>query len=383
VANTDPNSSEFIKSLLLSDFRSYPILDVKFDGRPVVLYGENGAGKTNLLEAVSLLSPGRGLRRAKLLDLARRENDEPRDTWAVAAKLGLEDINVGTGGIDGAPNRRQMRMDGKAASGPDMAKHISINWLTPAQDRLFTGPASDRRKFFDRLCLIHRPSHGRTFLAYEKSRTERGRLFADGIDDAYWFDALETDMAERGAQIAQARWQVLEMLRAEISARPEGSFPKAALELDGEAEALYAAGAEEPEVAEYIKTNLAKDRNLDARAGRTLRGVHKSDLVVTHIEKSMAAAHCSTGEQKALLIGLVLAHARSQSEKPPLLLLDEVAAHLDEHRRAALIEELLELGTQVFMTGTDANLFSAFAGRAQVFEVADGKLALQSGNLAS
>jgi DNA replication and repair protein RecF len=379
VAQKNLISGEFIKSLLLSDFRSYRALDIKFDGRPVVLYGENGAGKTNLLEAVSLLSPGRGLRRAKLMDLARREDNEPRDIWAVAAKFGLEDINIGTGGIDGTPSRRQMRMDGKTVSGPDMAKHISINWLTPAQDRLFTGPASDRRKFFDRLCLIHKPSHGRTFLAYEKSRAERGRLFADGIDDAYWFDALETDMAERGAKIALARWQVLEMLKSEITARSEGSFPKANLAIEGEAEALYAAGAEELEVVEFIKTNLAQDRALDARAGRTLRGVHKSDLMVTHIEKSMAAAHCSTGEQKALLIGLVLAHARSQSERPPLLLLDEVAAHLDEHRRAALIEELLELGTQVFLTGTDANLFSAFAGRAQVFEVADGKLYLQSG----
>jgi len=376
--STNTIRNEFIKSLLLSDFRSYPALDVSFDGRPVVLYGDNGAGKTNLLEAVSLLSPGRGLRRAKLLDLARRENDQVCDTWAVAAKLGLEDINVGTGGVQGAPNRRQMRMDGKTVSGPDLAKHISINWLTPAQDRLFTGPASDRRKFFDRLCLIHKPSHGRTFLAYEKSRAERGRLFADGIDDPYWFDALETDMAERGAKIALARWQVLEMLRFEITARPGGSFPKAELALEGEAEALYAAGAEELEVVEYIKTNLAKDRVLDARAGRTLRGIHKSDLLVTHIEKSMAADLCSTGEQKALLIGLVLAHARSQSGRPPLLLLDEVAAHLDEYRRAALIEELLELRTQVFMTGTDANLFSAFAGRAQVFEVVDGTLQLQS-----
>jgi len=378
MAPKNPISGEFITSLLLSDFRSYPTLDVSFDGRPVVLYGENGAGKTNLLEAVSLLSPGRGLRRAKLLDLARREDGEPRGTWSVAARLGIEDINIGTGGIEGAPSRRKMRMDGKAASGPDMAKHISVNWLTPAQDRLFSGPASDRRKFFDRLCLVHTPSHGRTFLAYEKSRSERGRLFNDGIDDAYWFDALETDLAERGAKIALARWQVLEMLRAEISARPEGSFPKADLSLEGEAEALYTAGAEELEVVEFIKTNLSKDRSLDARAGRTLRGVHKSDLAVTHIEKSMPAAHCSTGEQKALLIGLVLAHARSQADKPPILLLDEVAAHLDENRRAALIEELLELNTQVFLTGTDANLFSAFAGRAQVFAVAEGELTPQS-----
>ncbi|MBL4854000.1 MAG: DNA replication/repair protein RecF [Robiginitomaculum sp.] len=370
---------EFIKTLLLSDFRSYTVLDIAFDGRPVVLYGENGAGKTNLLEAVSLLSPGRGLRRAKLVDFARRDGEVACENWAVAAKLGDSDVKIGTGGIDGVPTRRKMRMDGKPASGPDLARHISVNWLTPAQDRLFVGPSSDRRKFFDRLCLVHAPKHGRASLTYDRSRAERGRLFADGIDDAYWFDALETDMAESGAKIAQARWQVLEMLRTEIDNRAGSSFPQADLALEGEAEALYAAGADEYDVTEYIKAALAKDRALDARAGRTLRGVHKSDLLVTHRAKAMQAAYCSTGEQKALLIGLVLAHARTQADKPPLLLLDEVAAHLDEHRRAALIEELLELNTQVFLTGTDADLFKAFAGRAQVFEVKDGKIYLQPG----
>ena len=204
---------EFIITLLLSDFRSYTVLDIAFDGRPVVLYGENGAGKTNLLEAVSLLSPGRGLRRAKLVDFARRDGEVACENWAVAAKLGDSDVKIGTGGIDGVPTRRKMRMDGKPASGPDLARHISVNWLTPAQDRLFVGPSSDRRKFFDRLCLVHAPKHGRASLTYDRSRAERGRLFADGIDDAYWFDALETDMAESGAKIAQARWQVLEMLR--------------------------------------------------------------------------------------------------------------------------------------------------------------------------
>ncbi len=368
------SKTDYIKHLLLSDFRSYAALDIGFDGRPVVLYGENGAGKTNLLEAISLLSPGRGWRRAKLMDFARRDGETACENWAVAAKLGGSEVKIGTGGVEGVPTRRKMRMDGKTASGPDMARQLSINWLTPAQDRLFAGPASDRRKFFDRLCLVHVPQHGRTSLVYDKSRAERGRLFSDGIDDAYWFDALEADMAETGAKIAKARWQVLEMLRTEIDNRAGGSFPQSDLVLDGEAEALYAAGADEYEVAQYIKTGLANDRALDARAGRTLRGVHKSDLLVTHRAKAMPAASCSTGEQKALLIGLVLAHARTQGNKPPLLLLDEVAAHLDEHRRAALIEELLELNTQVFLTGTDAQLFKAFAGRAQVFEVVGGEL---------
>ncbi len=377
MSNADCIKTGYIKHLLLSDFRSYEMLDIAFDGRPVVLHGENGTGKTNLLEAISLLSPGRGLRRAKLTQLARRDGDEVCDTWAISAKLarlGESDVKIGTGGVEGMPTRRKMRMDGSPASGPDLARHISVNWLTPAQDRLFVGPASDRRKFLDRMCLIHIAEHGRTSLSYDKSRAERGRLFADGIDDAYWFDALEADMAETGAKIAKARWQVVEKLRTEIDGRAGGSFPKADLALEGEAEALYAAGADIDDVRQYIKTGLAKDRPLDARAGRTLRGVHTSDLLVTHRDKAMQAAYCSTGEQKALLITLVLAHARTQTTQPPLLLLDEVAAHLDKHRRAALIEELLALNTQVFLTGTDADLFEAFAGRAQVFKVRDGEL---------
>ena len=369
-------NAPFIQSLLLTDFRSYESLDAHFDGRPVVLYGENGAGKTNLLEAISLLSPGRGLRRSKLSDMARRVGSEPKDYWGVAAELNTdgEALKIGTGQIPGAANRRQIRIDGAAGSGTDLAKLLTINWLIPAQDRLFTGPASERRKFLDRLCLVHEPSHGRTSLAYEKSRAERGRLLTDGIDDDYWFDALETDLAERGAKIAKARWQALEKLQSEIENQAQSRFPKAIIALEGEAESLYEAGTDEVDVCEFIKTALQQDRPQDRRAGRTLRGVHKSDLMVTHMEKNMPARDCSTGEQKALLTGLILAHARAQSDRAPLLLLDEVCAHLDEARRAALIEELLALKTQVFLTGTDADLFSAFAGRAQVFKVEDGNL---------
>ena len=356
-------------------------MDVTFDGRPVVLYGENGAGKTNLLEAVSLLSPGRGLRRSALKDLAHRdvENGTER-AWAVSARLhDVDELKVGTGQVPGAPNRRLIRINESNASGTDLAKLVTLNWLTPAQDRLFTGPESDRRKFLDRLCLVYFADHGRTSIAYEKSRTERNRLFNDGIDDDYWFDALETDMAERGAYIAKARWHTLEKLKTEIDARPETVFPKAVIGLSGEAEALYDAGADELDVTEFIKSALQSDRHIDRRAGRTLRGVHKTSLLVTHESKNMPAADCSTGEQKALLIGLILAHANSQKKESPtgqapLLLLDEVAAHLDEYRRAALIEELLELDTQVFLTGTDVELFSAFDGRAQVFKVEDGEL---------
>jgi DNA replication and repair protein RecF len=319
-----------------------------------------------------------------LKDLSRRVvGQETNSPWAISARLHHEDeLKIGTGQVPDAPNRRLIRINEGNASGTDLAKLMTLNWLTPAQDRLFTGPESDRRKFLDRLCLVYFTDHGRTSIAYEKSRAERNRLLSDGIDDDYWFDALESDLAERGAHIAKARWHTLQKLKEEIEARPETVFPKAIIALNGEAEVLYEAGAEEIDVNEFIKDALQKDRRIDQRAGRTLRGVHKTALVVTHQEKTMPAADCSTGEQKALLIGLVLAHANSQKKlsatgQAPLLLLDEVAAHLDEHRRAALIEELLELDTQVFLTGTDLDLFSAFNGRAQVFKVENGELVPQ------
>lgn len=352
-----------------------------------MLFGENGAGKTNLLEAISMLSPGRGLRRSKTLDLSYRDPnvaDENVNHWAISAKMGTSDepVKIGTGQIPETPSRRRVRINEANANGTDLAKLLTLNWLTPTQDRLFAGPESERRKFLDRLCLVYTPDHGRTSIAYEKSRSERNRLLSDGIDDPYWFDALEADLAERGAHIANARWNTLSTLKLEIERRPETVFPKAGIALSGEAEDLFEAGADEADVTEFIKTALQSDRGLDARAGRTLRGVHKTGLVVTHAGKNMPASHCSTGEQKALLIGLILAHANAQKQlnadnRAPLLLLDEVAAHLDEHRRQALVEELLELETQVFLTGTDIELFSAFDGRAQIFKVEDGTLCAQ------
>ncbi len=339
------------------------------------MFGQNGVGKTNLLEAISLLSPGRGLRGAKIQDMAR--NGDANCQWAVAARLGISEKKIGTGCVISNPNRRQMRLDAQPAKGKDLAELVSFNWLTPAHDKLFTGPASDRRKFFDRLCLVYAPAHGREYLAYEKARTERTRLFIDNIYDDYWLDALEHDMAERGAKIANIRNMVLHRLIEEIKTCSGEHFPRADLSLNGEAEALFQSGADEEDVVLFIKKSLADDRNIDRRAKRTLRGVHKTDLVVVHHKKQMPAQKCSTGEQKALLIGLVLAHARSQKQNPPILLLDEVAAHLDETRRRAMIEELLSLGTQVFLTGTDRNLFAGFDGRAQVFEVADGRIELK------
>ncbi|MGJ8564924.1 MAG: DNA replication/repair protein RecF [Alphaproteobacteria bacterium] len=366
----------FIQSLRLTDFRSYSALDVLLGPEPVVLYGANGAGKTNLLEALSLLSPGKGLRRARMEDIARRSSDNIAPAWGVVASVSANGtpVKIAVGQVPEHPRRRTIRIDGQASTGAALSKHLTLMWLTPAQDRLFTGPASDRRKFLDRFTLVHAPDHGLNVLRYEKARSERNRLFAEGINDAGWFIALETDMAARGARIAQARSETVCRLVDEIAARPEGAFPKAALSLEGEAEDMCQSGLPLDDVEGSLFESLARNRSRDARAGRTLDGVHRSDLQVTHIEKNMPAQDCSTGEQKALLIGLVLAHARAQAAQQPLLLLDEVAAHLDVDRRAALIEELLALKTQVFMTGTDKSLFEAFSGRAQLFEVSKGGL---------
>lgn len=364
----------YFKTLRLENYRSYETLEAEFDGRPVVLFGANGSGKTNVLEALSLFAPGRGIRRAKTDDLARRSGGGCADRWSVFSVLADSEVEkIGTGSMDGRPSRRVVRIDERPSSAQNLAREFTIGWLTPAQDRLFTAPASERRKFLDRLCLAHQPDHGRTSIIYEKARSERGRLLSEGINDSYWFDALETDMAKMGAQIALTRYRCVERLAREIDKRPHGPFPKSDLELIGEAEALAQAGADEFEIEDFIKTVLAKDRPIDARAGRTLRGVHKSDLLVSHREKTMPARDCSTGEQKALLTGLVLAHARSQTRRP-ILLLDEVAAHLDTRRRESLIEEILDLGTQCFLTGTDHSLFKAFGERAQMFQVQDSAL---------
>lgn len=365
-----------IASLRLTDFRSYSSLDIALTGAPVVLFGPNGAGKTNLLEAVSFLSPGRGLRRAKMDDIARRTKDITAPAWGINAQV--DETRISIGQVPEYPRRRIVRLDGKNATGPQLAKLLTLMWLTPAQDRLFTGPASDRRKFMDRFSLVHAPSHGMASLRYEKARSERNRLLSDGIQDVGWYEALEADMATQGAHVAQARaitvTRLIEEIELRAAAKEDDIFPKAIVTLEGEAEEQFQSGLNFEDVEAFIREALAQARPLDQRAGRTLRGVHKSDLRVRHAEKDMPAEDCSTGEQKALLIGLTLAHARAQSDKSPILLLDEVAAHLDVDRRAALIEELIALGTQVFMTGTDASLFEAFAGRAQMLEVREGSV---------
>lgn len=322
------------------------------------------------------MSPGRGLRRSKLDALTRQEGEQVAAAWGVTANLisDLEDLKLAIGQVPETPGRRVVRMDGKSVSGNALSNHVTMFWLTPAQDRLFKGPASDRRKFLDRFTLMHAPDHGRQVVAYEKLRAERNRLLGDGIDDLGWYEALEADMAKHGAAIAQARSQTVNLLVDEIEARPEGAFPKAVVALEGDGEEQIQSGIGVDIVESNLREKWAKTRRQDMRAGRTLLGVHRSDLRVTHAGKNMPAENCSTGEQKALLIGLMLAQARAQADKRPFLLLDEVAAHLDENRRAALIEELLALGTQVFMTGTDASLFEAFDGRADMFEISAGAI---------
>jgi len=364
-----------IASLRLTDFRNYNSLDVEFDDRPVVLFGANGSGKTNLLEALSFLSPGRGMRRAKVTDIARRYDEEQAPAWGINARLQegdeLEPLRVSIGQVPEFPRRRLLRLNGVNATGTQLAQRLSLMWLTPAQDRLFTGPAGERRKFLDRFALSHVPGHGVTSIRYEKARSERNRLLSDGINDAGWYEAIETDLANQGAHICQARAITLTHLEDEIKQR-DSVFPKAGLAIEGVYENKILSGESVDDIEFSLKEDLRENRSIAQRAGRTLIGPHRSDFLITHIEKSMPAADCSTGEQKALLIGLILAQARAQSDHKPFLLLDEVAAHLDVARRAALIEELLSLGTQSFMTGTDLSLFEAFAGRAQILEVNQG-----------
>lgn len=353
------------------------------DSRPVVLLGANGAGKTNLLEAVSLLSAGQGMRRAAYADLALRGGD---GCWAVAASVHTTTgpVDIGTG-LDARALRseragRVVRINGETqASSGALAEHVEVLWLTPQMDGLFTGPAGDRRRFLDRLVLCFDPAHATRSNQFERAMRQRNRLLDEGSRDAAQFAGLEAVMAETGVAIAAAREQAVVALRSVISARreraPDSAFPWAAIAIEGE---LEEAVAIEPavDVEDRYARQLASGRERDRAAGRTLAGPHRSDLVVGHGPKEMPAALASTGEQKALLIGLVLAHAemlrdRHGGGEAPILLLDEIAAHLDAGRRAALFCELLRLGGQAWMTGTDAIAFDALGQDAQRLVVAD------------
>ena len=350
-----------VSRLALTDFRSYA--DALIEPGPgfVLLYGENGAGKTNLLEAVSLLSPGRGIRGAALSEMPRKGGS---GGFAVAARAG--EIDLGTGTVPSAPERRQVRINGAPASANSLGEWLSVLWLTPAMDRLFTGPAGDRRRFLDRLVLALEPSHARDASRYEAAMRSRNKLLANPeTADPAWLDALETQMAEHGAAIAEARARTVAALDERTSAAPDDQFARAELLLEG-----WSGGD--------LALELRSSRPRDAGAGRTLVGPHRQDLNVVHRAKAMPAAQSSTGEQKALLLGLVLAHADLVADRrgaAPILLLDEVAAHLDPKRRAALFARLEGRG-QVWMTATEAALFDGI-GAATRFHVSPGAVAAE------
>jgi DNA replication and repair protein RecF len=346
-----------ITRLSLCDFRSYEEALISPGAGPVVLTGENGAGKTNILEAVSLLSPGRGLRGAALSDVARIGG---ADGFAVAARLG--EVEIGTGALAAAPERRQVRINGAPASATSLSEWLSILWLTPAMDRLFQEAAGGRRRFLDRLVLALVPGHAVHAARYEAAMRARNKLLAEERPDPDWLSALEARMAEHGAALLEARRAAVQALSDRLADAPEGPFARAAVTLEGGDEDLSHA--------------LARGRARDAAAGRTLAGPHRTDLAVTHVAKGQPAALCSTGEQKALLLSIVLAHADLVAERAgrrPILLLDEVAAHLDPRRRAALFERLEAGGGQVWMTGTEPSLFEGVGASATRFHVADGR----------
>jgi DNA replication and repair protein RecF len=346
-----------VSRLTLTDFRSYASATVEAGPGFVLLFGENGAGKTNLLEAVSLLAPGRGLRGAALSEMARQSGS---GGFAVAAKLGQ--VDIGTGTQPNAPERRQVRISGAPAAVNSLSEWLSVLWLTPAMDRLFTGSTSERRRFLDRLVLALEPTHAHHATRYDAAMRARNKLLAEeGWDDA-WLGSLEQAMAEHGAAIAEARARTVAALDERLSAVPDDQFARAAIAIEGWNPGDLAAG---------LKTN----RSRDAAAGRVTEGPHRQDLAVMHRAKKMPAASSSTGEQKALLLGLVLAHAELVTERrgePPILLLDEVAAHLDPKRRAALFARLEGRG-QVWMTATEAALFDGIAA-ASSFHVQPGQI---------
>jgi DNA replication and repair protein RecF len=339
-----------IETLGLSHFRSHRAARLHLDGRPVALVGPNGAGKTNVLEAVSLLSPGRGLRRAAVEDLARRPEVLG---WKISATVqGLSARHeLETWAEPG--EARQVRIDGKQATQASLGRILRILWLVPAMDRLWIEAAEGRRRFLDRMTLSFTPEHGEQTLIYDKAMRDRNRLIRDGVTDPHWYAALEAQMAEAGQQITQNRRAALSRIAAAVD--PASAFPSADLSLAGDD-------------AGDLGAALADNRRRDIAAGRTLVGPHRADLQARYAAKDVPADQCSTGEQKALLISLILANTRALAQdlgRAPILLLDEVAAHLDATRRAALYDEICALGAQAIMTGTDADLFDALGPRGQ------------------
>jgi DNA replication and repair protein RecF len=373
---------------MLTEFRNYRSAVIDTDRRPVVLTGPNGAGKTNLLEAISFLTPGRGLRQAKLEEVGRRSTQDPRhraSAWGVAGMVCCDDgiTEIGTGRdpavSDDGRERRLVKINGAFAAGQAaLADHLGTVWLTPQMDRLFLEGAAGRRRFLDRLVYGFDADHAGRLTRYEQALHERSQLLRQGSPaswDAIWLAAIEQQIAEIGIAIAAARRELVQRLTGTV-AHGVGPFPKAGVAVDGTVDdwltAMPALAAEDA-----FRARLAADRARDSETGGAQCGPHRSDLAVSHLGKGLPAAQCSTGEQKALLISIVLAHARLQIEsrgRAPILLLDEVAAHLDATRRTALFEEVLALDLQAWLTGTDAALFAEFGSRVQFFRVREATI---------
>jgi DNA replication and repair protein RecF len=371
-----------ITRLSVTNFRSYHTAALELKGAgPVVLAGPNGAGKTNLIEAISFLTPGRGLRRATLEEVAFNEGD---GGWAVSVEiegmLGLATLGTGVEPPTNEENSltRQCRIDREpVGSAVAFSDHLHAIWLIPAMDQLFNGPASERRRFFDRLVLAVNGQHSTRVNALERSLRSRNRLLEENISDAHWLDAIERETAELAVAVAAGRVETAARLIAELEgANSDSPFPSAALALDGILEHMLAEHSA-AQVEDRYRALLAENRGRDAAAGRTLEGPHLTDLAVRFAAKDIPAADASTGEQKAMLIRLILAHAaliKDMTGTAPILLLDEVVAHLDPGRRAALYDELTSLGAQVWITGADPALFAEIAGRAEMFDVSPGRV---------
>lgn len=375
--------------LTLTGFRCYEQSRVETDAQLVVLTGPNGAGKTNVLEALSYLTPGRGLRSARLTDVVRKRagsagyNAPIQAPWGVAATVARLDgpVDIGTGFAGGDATRRSVRIDGEdTGTQSALADLLGIQWLTPQMDRLFLEGASGRRRFLDRMVFGTDPAHAGRVTAYEHAMRERARLLKNRQTDDAWLSGLEATMAEKGIACACARLdmagQLAEMLENRVGNSLDAAFPAADIAVEGDVEAWVQQGSA-LQAEDQLRTALRRNRAVDADTGRTQAGPHRSDLKVFHRSKKMPAELCSTGEQKALLISLVLAHARLHSQRrgaPPILLLDEIAAHLDDMRRKALFDEIRDIGAQAWTTGTDRALFEPLQGEAAFFNVIDAQI---------
>lgn len=387
----------WVESLSLMHFRNYVSVNVTLDQRCVVMTGHNGAGKTNLLEAVSLLAPGTGLRRAAYADFAQmcRQSDVSHRAWAVSADVHtlLGDTKIGTGlnpnTLGSERGGRTVRIDGETVGASTLCDYLHVSWLTPSMDGLFTGSASDRRRFLDRLIACFDPGYRKYLSQFERAMRQRNKLLDISYAAPIQFESLEVQMAETGVAIAASRYEALNRLVTMIKANRESKkigyangeeediFPWADLALEGQIEDWLTEHAA-VDVEDFYIRALAENRDRDRAAKRTLIGPHRSDFLVAHGPKAMPAKFCSTGEQKALLVGLILAHTELVKQLndgcSPILLLDEIAAHFDEQRRAELFAEIQRLGVQAWMTGTDKSMFAALAEQAQFFTVDNGKV---------